>query len=142
MRRPFNYDYRSLVAPLGQRTFWSLTVPAAGWLQRIFIQQVGGASAGFTARVLRSVKPTLHDSSSGGDDPATAEMDPDAYIVGGVLTGVGGKLDQTFDDPVQYRNAESTPAVPVHQLYIEIDPAGSGPATWDVSLGGYTDVIG
>lgn len=140
--------WRSLQARVGQRTCWELPFFYEGMIQKVVCKQVGGPTTNFTLKVFNSHLPCsgATSRSSGGADPAGAyEADPDMYLVFSPFQGVAGET-MTFISTAgrAYRNMDGSQSLPQRKIYVEIDPAGVGgaddDATWDLCLGGWSDV--
>lgn len=136
----------SLSAPGGSSTCWEIGFPPEANIKALLIKQVGGTLKDFTVEVFNSIRACNAHSSSVGDTdgptgPEVCVADPDMYRVFGVQSGTAGKLLEISDNVGRsFRNQDGTYTLPVRKIYVQITPAGSGAATWDVNIRADVDV--
>ena len=136
----------SLSAQLGQTTCWQIGFPPEAYIKRVIVKQTGGAAANFKIVVFNSLIACQPSASSDGDPdgpsgPLKCVSDPDLYVVFPETSGTSGELLQISDSVGRsFRNQDGTYTLPVRKIYLQITPEGSGDATWDVLVGGDTDV--
>lgn len=135
----------SLSAPLGETTCWQIGFPPEASIKRVIVKQTGGTAADFNITVYNSLHACQSASSSDGDPDGSGPLkciaSPEMYIVFPETAGTAGKLLQISDSVGRsFRNQDGTYTVPVRKIYVQITPEGSGDATWDVLIGGDTDV--
>jgi len=135
----------SLSAPLGQTTCWQIGFPPEAAIKRVIVKQTGGTAANFSVTVYNSLHACQPGNSSDGDPDGTGPLkcvaSPDMYVVFPETSGTAGTLLQISDSVGRsFRNQDGTYTVPVRKICVQITPEGSGDATWDVLIGGDTDV--
>lgn len=144
MGRIYERNIRSLRAPLGGRTVWDIGFPCEAFIQKIIVKQTGGEPADFSLEVYNHAAAARQGSqSSGGDEPTDDYVaDPELYKVFDTQHGQAGALLKITDEYGRaFRNQDGTYTAPVRKIYLVISiPVGSGDATWDVAIGGVTDV--
>lgn len=144
MGRIYERNIRSLRAPLGERTVWDIGFPCEAFIQKIIVKQTGGTPSDFSLEVYNLALAARQGSqSSGGADPEGEYVaDPELYKVFDTQHGQAGELLKITDEYGRaFRNQDGTYTAPVRKIYLVISvPAGAGDATWDVSIGGFTDV--
>lgn len=144
MGRIYERRVRSLSARVGDRTVWDIGFPPEAFIQKIIVKQVGGAPANFSLEVYNHALAARQGSlSSGGADPEGDYIaDPELYKVFETQYGAAGELLRITDEYGRaFRNQDGTYTAPVRKIYLVITPAGGeADATWDVSIGGFTDV--
>jgi hypothetical protein len=135
----------SLHATKGQSNCWEIGFPPEAHIKRLLIQQTGGTLVNFKVTVYNSIKGCGEPSSSIGDvdgsGPLKCVSSPEMYVVFEEQSGTAGTLLKISDSVGRsFRNQDGTYTNPVRKIYIQITPEGSGDSTWDVLIGGDTDV--
>jgi hypothetical protein len=136
----------SLNAPLGVTTCWQVGFPPEAMIKRVIVKQTGGSAANFKITVFNALHACSASASSDGDPdgpsgPLKCVSDPDLYVVFPETNGTSGELLQISDSVGRsFRNQDGTYTLPVRKIYVQIIPEGSGDATWDLLIGGDTDV--
>jgi len=136
----------SLVAPCGQTTCWEIGFPPEAHIKRLLVKQTGGVTNNFSVTVYNSIKACLTPSSSIGDPdgptgPLQCVSSPEMYVVFPATAGTAGEMLEISDSVGRsFRNQDGTYTLPVRKIYVQITPAGTGDATWDLVIGGDIDV--
>ena len=141
--RIYEKHYRSVVAPKGVSTQLALGFFSEGFIKKIVVKQVGGDTlADFTVDIFNSKKAFLAASSSGGDEVGgDYSADQELYRVFPQANGVAGEYLSLSDElGLVYKNGAGPLSDRQRRIYIQIHPTGSGDATWDISLSGWSDV--
>ena len=138
----YENHYRSVAAPNGSRTNLSLGFFSEGLIKKIVIRQVGGEYNPFSVDVYNSKKAFNADSSSGGS--ATGgdyAMDPESYRVFPSASGSSGEYLTISDEYGRlFKNQDGPLSDRKRKIYLSIQPQGSGDATWDITISGWSDV--
>lgn len=136
--RPYEKTWRSLAAVGGQKTVWALGFPGRCTLTKLFVRQVGGDLVDFTLDVFNAERAAVSSLSSGGvEDPDNGLASPDLYKVSPTLVSVSPGVSDTYFNSVSgvFVNRDAGgPANRKNMIYLEIEPAGGGDCTFDVSL--------
>ena len=142
-----NYErhHRSLAADAGERTVWVLPNPCEMTITKLVIAQTGGTPVAFTATIFNSKTVLAGSQSSGGDDPAGAySPDPRLFRLCEPLpSDAPGYLERYYHEGngLNFSNMDGGSSNKERKLYLEIvAPGGTADATWDVAIGGWTDV--
>ena len=140
--RIYEKTYRSIEAPLGESTHLELGFFSEGFIKKIVIKQVGGTLQNFTVNVFNSRKAFLSASSSGGADySGEYSADPESYKVFDSVSGTSGEYLLLTDDYGRaYKNQDGPLSDRKRKIYIALAPEGTGSATWDITLSGWSDV--
>ena len=143
--RIYERTVRSLKARGGERTFWTIGFFCEGFIKKVIVKQTGGPMSDFEVNIYNSIKAARTDSaSSGGDQPGgDYAADPETYRVFGPLLGTAGEFMRIDEDWGQgFRNQDGTYTMPVRRIYVQIEiPSNNGQdMTFDVTLGGHTDI--
>lgn len=138
----YENHYRSVSAPNGARTNLSLGFFSEGLIKKIIVRQVGGEYNTFNVDVYNSKKAFNSDSSSGGS--ATGgdySMDPESYKVFPSASGSSGEYLTISDEYGRlFKNQDGPLSDRKRKIYLSIQPQGSGEATWDITISGWSDV--
>ena len=141
--RIYEKTYRSIPARLGESTDLELGFFSEGFIKKIVVKQVGGDSLqNFTLNVFNSKKAFLAASSSGGlDTEGNYSADPESYKVFSSVAGTAGEYLTLIDEFGRaYKNQDGPLSDRKRKIYLSIAPEGSGDATWDITLSGWSDV--
>jgi len=141
--RIYEKTYRSLSAPKGEATELELGFFSEGFIKKVIVKQVGGdPMVDFTLDVYNSKKAFLDGSSSGGNDPeGDYSLDPEMYRVFERATGTAGEYLSISDEyGKSYKNQDGPLSDRKRRIYLKIHPSGTGSATWDISISGWSDV--
>jgi hypothetical protein len=114
-------------------------------IKRLLLKQTGGTLVNFKVTVFNSVKACGDPSSSIGDPdgagPEKCISSPEMYVVFEEQAGTAGEMLKISDSVGRsFRNQDGTYTMPVRKIYVQITPEGSGASTWDLVIGGDTDV--
>ena len=141
--RIYENHYRSISAPKGEATELELGFFSEGFIKKIIVKQVGDDQlVDFTVDVYNSRKAFLGASSSGGNDPAgNYSVDPELYRVFDTANGSAGEYLTISDNYGKaYKNYDGPLSDRKRKIYLKIHPSGSGDATWDIAISGWSDV--
>lgn len=141
--RIYEKTYRSLSAPKGESTELELGFFSEGFIKKVIVKQVGGdPMVDFTLDIYNSKKAFLDGSSSGGNDPAgDYSFDPEMYRVFERASGTAGEYLSISDEyGKSYKNQDGPLSDRKRRIYLKIHPSGTGAATWDISISGWSDV--
>ena len=141
--RIYEKHYRSIEAPKGERTELELGFFSEGFIKKIIVKQVGDDQlADFTVDVYNSRKAFLGASSSGGSDiNGDYSEDPELYRVFPSASGTAGEYLTISDEYGRaFKNHDGPLSDRKRRIYIRLHPSGSGAATWDIALTGWSDV--
>ena len=132
--------FRSLEAQAGQRTCFELLAPSRGKLTRLVVTQVGGDPQDLTVRIYNAAVACQGSSESSIGEAPEGEpaADPLHYQIGAPFESTeAGLVQHVFDsDDGHYVNMDAGPSSRKHRLYAALDiPGGSGPCTFDITLG-------
>jgi hypothetical protein len=151
----YEQTWRSLGAIGDQPNCFVLKWFETGFIDKVIIKQVGAEDgrpmSPYVVRIYNSKKPCEGGSESSGgvlgtDPNGVYEASPESYLFYSPWTmGAGELLAHFFETPRRFQNRDGTPnpavpTLPQHFIYVQITPEGAGDSTWDVTLGGYTDV--
>lgn len=127
--RIYEKTYTSINAPLGAGAQLTLGFFSEGFIKKIRVKQVSGVNANFTIDVLNSEKAF------------DAGADIELYRVFTQAAGTAGTYLSISDDfGTSFKNADGPLSDRKRKIYLLLTPAGSGAATWDISLSGWSDV--
>lgn len=134
--------YQSISAPNGVKTPLSLGFFSEGFIKKIIIRQVGGDNNPFVVDVYNSEKALLIGSSSGGSATlGEYSADPEIYRVFPSAAGDAGSYLTISDDYGRiFKNQDGPLSDRKRRIYLNIEPQGSGEATWDIAISGWSDV--
>jgi hypothetical protein len=141
--RIYEKHYRSISAPKGESTQLELGFFSEGFIKKIIVKQVGGgALVNFTVDIFNSKKAFADGSSSGGDEVGGDYVaDQELYRVFPQASGASGEYLTISDDYGKaYKNYDGPLSDRKRKIYIQIHPSGTGSATWDIALSGWSDV--
>jgi len=141
--RIYEKTYRSVAAPLGEATNLELGFFSEGFIKKIVIKQVGGDSLeDFTLNVFNSRRAFIAGASSGGNDPAgDYSADPESYKVFDAAAGTAGEYLTLIDEYGRaFKNQDGPLSDRKRKIYLTLEPQGSGAATWDITISGWSDV--
>ncbi len=141
--RIYEKTHRSVEAPLGETTNLELGFFSEGFIKKIVIKQVGGDTLeDFTVDIFNSNKAFINAASSGGNDPeGDYSADPESYKVFDSVTGSAGEYLLLSDEYGRaFKNQDGPLSDRRRRIYIAITPNGTGSATWDITLSGWSDV--
>ena len=141
--RIYEKTYRSVSATKGEATELELGFFSEGFIKKIIVKQVGGdPMVNFTIDIFNSKKAFLDGSSSGGGDPeGDYAADPELYRVFERVTGSAGSYLVISDEyGKSFKNQDGPLSDRKRRIYLKIHPEGTGAATWDISLSGWSDV--
>jgi hypothetical protein len=141
--RIYEKHYRSIAATKGQSTELELGFFSEGFIKKVIIKQVGDDQlVDFTVDIYNSRKAFIASSSSGGSAPGgDYSQDPEMYRVFPTASGTSGEYLTISDEYGRaYRNHDGPLSDRKRRIYVRLTPAGSGNATWDIALTGWSDV--
>jgi len=141
--RIYEKHYRSVSAPNGETTQLALGFFSEGFIKKIIIKQVGGdALVNFSVDVFNSKKAFAAGSSSGGADPEGDYVDDqELYRVFPSASGTSGEYLTMSDDYGRaFKNGDGPLSDRQRRIYLQIHPSGTGAATWDIAITGWSDV--
>lgn len=141
--RIYEKHYRSVSAPKGENTQLALGFFSEGFIKKIIIKQVGGDPlVNFSVDVFNSKKAFADGSSSGGSDPEGNYVDDqELYRVFPNATGSSGEYLTISDEYGRaFKNGDGPLSDRQRRIYLQINPTGTGAATWDIAITGWSDV--
>lgn len=141
--RIYENHYRSVEAPKGESTELELGFFSEGFIKKIIVKQVGDDQlVDFTVDVYNSKKAFLGASSSGGNEVGgNYSADQELYRVFPTMSGTAGEYLTISDEYGRaYKNFDGPLSDRKRRIYIRLHPSGSGAATWDISISGWSDV--
>lgn len=141
--RIYEKTYRSVQAPLGETTNLELGFFSEGFIKKIVVKQVGGETLeAFTLNVYNSKKAFIAAASSGGAAPeGDYSADPESYKVFDEASGTSGEYLTLIDEFGRaFKNQDGPLSDRKRRIYLAITPTGTGDATWDITLSGWSDV--
>lgn len=140
--RIYEKTYRSVVANLGETTQLELGFFSEGFIKKIVVKQVGGETQDFTLDVYNSKKAFIAAASSGGEaQDGDYSADPESYKVFSSVAGTGGEYLTLIDEYGRaFKNQDGPLSDRRRRIYLAITPIGSGEATWDITISGWSDV--
>lgn len=141
--RIYEKHYRSIRAPKGQTTKLALGFFSEGFIKKIIVKQVGdNAAVNFTVDVFNSKKAFAAGSSSGGmDESGDYTADQELYRVFPQVAGTAGEYLTISDDYGRaFKNGDGPLSDRQRKIYLQIHPSGTGNATWDIAISGWSDV--
>ena len=141
--RIYEKHYRSISAPKGETTQLELGFFSEGFIKKIIVKQVGDNQlVNFTVDIFNSKKAFADGSSSGGDEVGGDYVaDQELYRVFPQASGASGEYLTISDDYGKaYKNYDGPLSDRKRKIYIQIHPSGTGSATWDIALSGWSDV--
>lgn len=141
--RIYEKHYRSISAPKGETTQLELGFFSEGFIKKIIVKQVGDHTVqDFTVDVFNSKKAFAAGSSSGGSDPAgDYASDQELYRVFPRANGTAGEYLTISDDYGRaFKNGDGPLSDRQRRIYLQIHPTGTGAATWDIAISGWSDV--
>lgn len=138
----YENHYRSVAASNGSKTNLSLGFFSEGFIKKIVIRQVGGDYNSFSVDVYNSQKAFNAESSSGGSAAdGNYASDPESYRVFPSASGSSGEYLTISDQyGMLFKNQDGPLSDRKRKIYIAIEPQGSGAATWDITISGWSDV--
>lgn len=141
--RIYEKHYRSVSAPKGETTQLALGFFSEGFIKKIIIKQVGdGALVSFSVDIFNSKKAFADGSSSGGSDlDGDYVSDQELYRVFPRVTGSSGEYLTMNDEYGRaFKNGDGPLSDRQRRIYLQIHPSGTGAATWDIAITGWSDV--
>lgn len=110
-----------------------------GRINKVLVKQLDGVDAGFRFDLYNSRQPMIDNSqSSAVGDEVAPDIDHLAYQIIPTQNVAAGPLTMFTElgDGYEYRNVDGTYSVPQRFVYVRLEPHGTGPKTYQITLCG------
>jgi hypothetical protein len=134
-----------LTAISGQPNCFEIDFPSRALINKIVVAQLDGAMDGFTVAIYNAMRPCLGVAESDSDGDETGNLPDDLYRVTPDLSTSSDRLVYFSEESTggtgftffnQDKGTSAARLGNARKLYLQITPAGTGPKTFAVALGG------